>query len=126
MGYRDTWIKSYENRLENYDSTVISLHQKIADTKREKEELIKLMMIEPETLEEIMCKKYIECGRLNDLCIWLNDNGYRTEGHKENLRKYTSNDVSNQMHTQWKNKENRFGVEALKLFKINNTVRKNN
>jgi hypothetical protein len=119
VAYRNSWLKSYENRLKDYDDTVIKLLKRIEDIKKEKEELSKLMMQEPETQEEMFCKKYIEFGRLKDLYMWLNDNGYRVESGKGTFRKYGTNDVSQYIREQGKNKSNRFGEEALKLFRIN-------
>jgi hypothetical protein len=119
VSYRNSWLKSYQNRLKKCDDTVIDLLQKIEDIKKEKEELNSLMQIEPETEEERICKKYIEFGRLKDVYIWLNDNGYRVKSCIGTLRKYGTNDISEYIREQGKNKDNRFSREALKLFKMN-------
>lgn len=77
--------------------------------------LIKVNNKSPQTLEEYICKRYIEVKNVSNIAKELNESGYRLQG-----RKYIGKDISKIINST----SGAIGDVAKAIHKYNNTLQK--
>lgn len=78
--------------IEHIDNEIQKLRKKIKALQKFKEKIAEALSHEPDTLEGMVAKKYVETCKMNVVAEYLNGLGYRIETDRGS-RKYASGDI---------------------------------
>jgi hypothetical protein len=92
-----------------------SLDIRIEQMEKYLENLKQIRITEPNGIDEIICKMYVECGNMQDIWAYLGDNGYR----RASGGKYDKPHISN-IIDEAEPETNIFAEEAQNM--LNNTM----